>query len=219
MKHYDAILKKIAIFQKIAEQDLESLLQCLQVSFRSYQKGQAIMIAGDPADRVGIVLTGGVRIIRDDINGNSTILAKLNQGDLFGEAFACAEIDTLPVNVIATDPTEVMFMDYRRIIHVCPSSCIFHNRLVENMMQILAQKNIMLNQKIEVLSGRTMRDKIMAYLLTQASRTKSRRFEIPFNRQELADYLSVDRSALSAELGRMKRDGLIEFHKNQFELY
>ncbi len=206
------------MFKGIAPGDLTNMLDCLSASVHDYAKHAAIFFAGIPAERVGIVLAGTAQVVRDDIFGNRTILTTLDQGDMFGETFACAGVETLPVSVLATEECTVLLVDYRKIIVTCPSSCMFHNKMIENMMQILAQKNLVLNQKIEAVSARTTREKLIVYLTAQAGRAGSRSFEIPFNRQELADYLSVDRSAMSAELGRMRDEGILEFHKNSFEI-
>lgn len=218
MKPDPAALALSPLFDRISESELDRMLGCLNASLKQYAKGNTIFFAGDPAVRVGVVLTGEAQVVRDDLFGNRTILANLAAGDLFGETFACAGVQVLPVGVLATSPCSVLLLDYRKIIRTCSSDCAFHSRLVENMMRILAQKNLLLSQKIEVLSARTTREKLLAYLSSQASRAGSSSFTIPFSRQALADYLCVDRSAMSAELGRMRDDGLLSFHKNRFEL-
>lgn len=156
--------------------------------------------------------------MREDIFGNRAILTALMPGQLFGETFACAGVEILPVSVIAVSDCKILLLDYRRIITTCPTACVFHSRLIENMLKILAGKNLVLNQKIEALSARTTREKLLAYLVAQAGVAGSRRFTIPSTRQELADYLSVDRSAMSREMGIMQKEGMIRFKKNCFEL-
>ena len=216
---YIDLLKDNLLFQGISPKNLDSMLSCLDARLAHYAREQAIFLAGDPPRWLGLVLSGAVQVVRDDIFGNRSILAKLLPGDLFGEAFACAEIDALPVSVLPVTDCVVLLMDYRRIITTCPSSCSFHGRLIENMVRVLAQKNLNLNQKIEILSSRSIREKVMSYLSIQAAEHGSSRFRIPFDRQELADFLSVERSALSRELSAMKREGLISFSKNEFELH
>ena len=218
MKKKLNIIKTSSLFEGIADTDLESLLQCLGGKFVEYEKKESIFISGNTADVIGLVLDGSVEISRSDLFGNRTILGKLSQGELFGEAFACAGVDILPVDVIAVSNCNILLMNYRRIITTCTSSCIFHNRLIENMLRIIAMKNIYLNGKIEVLSARTIREKLMTYLNSQAVQSKSYSFTIPFNRQDLADYLSVDRSALSREMGAMQSDGLMKVTGNKFLL-
>ncbi|MGI6403290.1 MAG: Crp/Fnr family transcriptional regulator [Oscillospiraceae bacterium] len=219
IEQYTHVLKSNLLFQGISTRNLTSMLGCLDARIARYSKENAIFLAGSPPRWVGIVLRGAVQVVWDDIFGNRSILAKLLAGDLFGEAFACAESEILPVSVIAVTDCEVLLMDYKRIITTCSSSCTFHSHLIENMMRVLALKNLNLNQKIEILSARSIREKVMVYLSLQAAEQGSSRFRIPFNRQELADYLSVERSALSRELGAMEREGLISFSKNDFELH
>jgi len=215
---YILVIQSASLFTGIAPEDLKSLMDCIDADMRRYEKHGTIFLMGDPAVRVGIVLEGGVQVVRDDIFGNRTILANLEIGDMFGEAFACAGVETLPVSVIAKSECAVLMIDYRKIIVTCPMSCAFHNRMVENMMQILALKNLELNRKIEAVSARTTREKLMVYLTMQAGKAGKTRFDIPFDRQGLADYLAVDRSAMSAELGKMRDEGMLRFKKNHFEL-
>jgi CRP-like cAMP-binding protein len=218
VRKYLEIIEKSPLFKGIAQGDLTNMLDCLSASVHDYVKHAAIFFAGLPAERVGIILAGAAQVVRYDIFGNRTILTTLEQGGMFGETFACAGVETLPVSVLATEACKALLVDYRKIIVTCPSSCVFHNKMIENMMQILARKNLTLNQKIEAVSARTTREKLIVYLTAQAGRAGSRAFGIPLNRQELADYLSVDRSAMSAELSRMRDDGILEFHKNRFEI-
>lgn len=218
MRQYLDFLAQNPLFDTLSRTELERALDCLDARTASFPKGSLIFLAGNPAERVGILLEGSAQVIREDLLGNREILGNLGPGDLFGEVFACAGVDTLPVSVAAVEPCTALLIDYRRIISLCPASCSFHSRMVENMLRILARKNLMLNRKMEALSARSTRDKLMTYLTACARDAGSLRFEIPFRRQELADYLSVDRSAMSAELGRMQRDGLLTFTRNRFQL-
>lgn len=194
------------------------MLQCLGAGVVSHRAGSAVFLAGSPVRSVGIVCEGAVRIVRDDFWGNRTILAQLAAGELFGETFACAGVPEIPVGVYAAEDSRILMIDYRRILGTCSRSCPFHGKLVENMLAILAEKNLLLNQKNEILSARSTRDKLMGYLSFQARKNGASRFSIPFSRQELADYLCVERSAMSAELGRMRREGLLDFRKNHFHV-
>jgi len=218
LKKYYPVLLKSPLFHGIIEKDLESMLSCLNARAVGYAGDSVVFLAGDPAERVGLVLEGAVQVVREDIFGNRAILTALMPGQLFGETFACAGVEILPVSVIAVSDCKILLLDYRRIVTTCPTACVFHSRLIENMLKILAGKNLVLNQKIEVLSARTIREKLLAYLVAQAGVTRNRRFTIPFTRQELADYLSVDRSAMSREMGIMQKEGMIRFKKNCFEL-
>ena len=213
------MLKQCPLFDQIEKSDLKVLLGCLAAVRRSYEKNEFVFLAGDAVRSVGIVLAGGVHVLQEDYWGNSTILAHIPPGGLFGEAFSCAEINRLPVSVMAATKTEVLLLDYRRIITTCSSSCAFHLALIENMMKLLAQKNIMLTQKMEIITHRTTRARLLAFLSIQAMKAGKSRFTIPFNRRQLADYLSVERSAMSAELSHMQADGLIRTNKSEFELF
>ncbi len=218
MKKYLSILKKNPLFYGIAEDDLENMLSCLSVNVKNFSKNEIIYMAGNKISKIGIVVDGGVQIIKEDILGNRNIIAQIVIGQIFGEAFACAEIDKLPISVIASVNCTVMFIDYKKVIYTCNNSCIFHHRLLENMLGILATKNILLNNKIECISKRTIREKALSYLLAQAQQQGKRSFKIPFNRQELADYLCVDRSALSNELSKLRVEGIIEFNRCEFNI-
>lgn len=218
MKKYLNIIKKNPLFTGIDENDLENMLSCLSVNVKNFSKNEIIYMAGDKINKIGIVVDGSVHIVKEDILGNRNIIAQINIGQIFGEAFACAGIDKLPISVIASINCTVMFIDYKKVIYTCNNSCIFHHRLLENMLGILATKNILLNNKIEHISKRTIREKALSFLLSQAQQQGKRNFTIPFNRQELADYLCVDRSALSNELGKLRDEGLIEFNRCDFTL-
>lgn len=211
-------LKGIAMFDGIAEKDLEAMISCIGAKVGEYKNGEAVFLAGDKPQYAGIVLTGQVCAVQEDFYGNRNILAHIPAGELFGEAFACAGVNTLPVSVFATEKSEILMMNFGRIMNVCANSCAFHSRLVFNMMKILSRKNLTLNQKVQLLSKRTTREKLLAFLSSQAKRAGGKEFSIPFNRQELADFLSVDRSAMSAELCRMRDEGILEFQKNKFIL-
>jgi len=218
MKKFLTILKTVSLFEGIDESDLQSLLSCLCAKTESFDKKQIVFMNGDSAEKVGIVLSGQVQVVKEDYYGNTAIVGIVNVGGLFGETFACADIKILPVSVITTTESEILFIDYRKIINQCNNSCSFHSKLIYNMMKILAMKNIMLNQKIELISKKTTREKLLAFLYSTAKKTKSNTFTIEYNRQELANYLSVDRSAMSAELCKMRDEGILKFNKSQFEL-
>ncbi len=194
------------------------MLACLNVQKKTYKKKDVVMLEGQKVSAVGIVLAGKVQIIKEDFTGNRTILSEAAQGQLFAESFSCVQTDKLPVTVISAAESEILWVDYQRIISTCSSVCKFHLKLIENMLKILATKNIMLNKKIEHLSKRTTREKLLSYLSDQAAQYGSNEFDIPFSRQELADYLSVDRSAMSNELSKLQNEGVLQFHLKHFSL-
>lgn len=206
------------LFSGISIDDVQTLLQCLPTEICSYEKGGVIAMAGDAVGAVGLVVSGSVCVQQEDFWGNRTIMSLVEPGGLFSESFACAGLAELPVTVTAAEKSRVLFADCRRILTTCPSACQFHTELIKNMVQIVARENIMLTRKIEYMSRRTTRAKLLCYLSANATEMESEFFEIPFNRQELADYLAVDRSALSAELSKMRREGILDFNKNAFRL-
>ena len=194
------------------------MLTCLGAKIESFDKKYTIFAEGSPAKYIGIVLSGSVQIIQVDYYGNRSILSDIGEAHMFAEAFACAEMAEIPVSVIANDPCEIMFIDCSHILHTCHNNCGFHQQLIFNLMKDLASKTILFHQKIEITSKRTTRDKLLAYLMLEAKRANSDSFHIPFDRQELADYLEVERSGLSAEIGKLKKEGIIENSKNFFRL-
>lgn len=212
------VLTECPLFAGINKSELEALLNCLSATERKYERNGYIFLAGEIVTSMGIVLSGSVHIIREDFWGTRKILAHIESGGLFGESFSCAEIKKLPVSVLAAEVSDILLVDYRKIIMTCPSACAFHTGLIQNMLRILAKKNVLLTQKIEFITQHTTRGKLLSYLSAQARQSRSNSFTIPFNRQELADYLSVDRSALSNELSKMRNDGILTFHKNRFQL-
>ena len=218
MQKYFQILRKCSLFSNIADENLIPMLSCLNARVIKYGKGEDIISEGQSAKDVGIVLSGKVQIIKIDYYGNKNIIANIEPSQLFGESFACADIKSIPVSVVASDDTEVMMIDCVRITKTCSNSCSFHNQIVLNLMRIMAMKNIFYTQRAEVISKRTTREKLLAYLDQQAKKNSSDCFEVPFDRQELADYLEVDRSGLSAEISKLRAEGVIECRKNKFRL-
>lgn len=218
MKEFHSILERCPLFDGIRMEDLRAMLGCIGGRTVSVTKGQAVFREGDPATHVGMVLTGAVRMVREDFYGNRSIVAHIGPAELFGETYACAGIPSLPTSVVADEDSQVLLMDCRRITTSCCNACAFHSRIIFNLLKLVAVKNLVFDQKIQVTSKRTTRDKLMTYLLDQAKLQGSNSFAIPFDRQELADYLEVDRSGLSAEISRLRRDGILESEKNHFIL-
>jgi len=218
MKEFFPILEKCPLFDGVDSNDLSAMLACLNARVSSYQKNRVIFQEGDPAKYVGIILTGAAQIVREDYYGNRSIVARIEPAELFGESFACAGVASLPVSVTAAEDSQVMLIDCRRLTVSCTSACSFHSRIIFNLLQVVATKNLLFNQKIEITSHRTTREKLMAYLLIQAKQNKSRSFTIPYDRQALADYLGVDRSAMAVEISKLRKDGIIACEKSHFEL-
>jgi len=218
LKKFLPVLKKCPLFANIEENDLLRMLTCLGARVISFDKKYTVFAEGSPARYLGIVLSGSVQVMRVDYFGNRSILAQIEPPHLFGEAFACAETASLPVTVIANEPSDVMLIDCSHILHTCQNNCGFHGQLIYNLMRDLAEKTILFHQKSEITAKRSTREKLLSYLAMQAKRAGSNRFRIPFDRQELADYLEVDRSGLSAEISKLRKEGILESEKNEFTL-
>lgn len=211
-------LWRTGLFEGMSAEDLAAVLSCLDARERRFLRRETVLALKGPANLVGIVLEGGISIYKEDLMGNQTLMGEAGPGQIFGEVFACAGIASLPVRVEALADSRVLFLDYKRIITTCSSSCQFHHRLIENMLSILARKALALNQKIEHISKRTTREKLLSYLEECMERAGGKSFEIPYNRQQLADYLCVDRSAMSSELGKLRDSGVLTFHRNHFTM-
>ncbi len=218
LKKYLKILKACPLFEDIEEQDIIRMLACLGAKVDVFDKKYTIFAEGSPAEYIGIVLSGSAQIIQVDYYGNRSILSEVERGEVFAEAFACAGIRALPVSVVADEMCEIMLIDCSHIMHTCSNNCGFHQTLIFNLMKDLANKTVMFHQKIEITSKRTTREKLMLYLSIRARKTGSNSFDIPFDRQALADYLEVDRSGLSAEISKLRAEGIIECRKNHFKL-
>lgn len=219
MRLFFELLLSHPLFHGIGAGEVEQALTCLQAVPRRYSAGENIFLAGQRAERIGIVLEGTAQVVWEDFSGSRTILAALEPGDMFGEAFAFAkgQNNVLPVSVTAPTGCRVLFFSAKNLVSP-PAGCPYQQRLVENMLGILAGKNLLLNQRLRLLSKRSTKEKVLSYLAAQAAVQGQKQVVIPFNRQELADYLCVERSALSAVLGQLKREGYLEFHKNHFTL-
>lgn len=213
------LLPGYQLFDGLDQAELVSFCECLEASEREYEKGEPILHAGQSHDRIGVLLSGGINIVSNDFWGNRTIIEKLGPGRTFAETIAFSGVSRLPFSVIASESSSVLFIKSARLMTPCRKNCGSHNRIIRNMLTALADKNIMFAQKIEIISRRTTREKLLAYLSAESGKTGNASFSIPLNRQELADYLCVDRSAMSAELGRLRDEGILSFKKNSFELF
>ncbi|MDO5147303.1 MAG: Crp/Fnr family transcriptional regulator [Eubacteriales bacterium] len=218
MKSYLKEIKQHPLFAGINPEDLSAMLDCLGYYTRSYKKGEIIILSEETVKCVGIILRGKVHMVKENDDGTQTLLVHMHQGELFGETFACGSNRSSRVTFWAASSSHVLFLPFYKILHICTNACIFHHRLVENMVRLLCDKNVQLMEKVEVSSRRTLRDKIITYLRLQAERQRTTTFTIPLGRTELAEYLCADRSSLSRELKKMEEDGLISYHKNHFIL-
>ena len=218
LKKYLKILKECPLFKSIEDDNLMRMLVCLGAKVEFFDKKYTIIAEGASAKYIGIVLSGSAQIIQVDYYGNRSILSEVGPSEIFAAEFACAEVETIPVSIIANEPSTVMLINSDHILHTCHNNCGFHQQLIFNLMKALAKKTIAFHQRAEVISKRSTREKLMTYLLLTAKRLNCNSFDIPFDRQELADYLEVDRSGLSSEISKLRSEGVIECRKNHFEL-
>ena len=218
MEEYLSVIRSSRLFSGLGDEELAAVLGCLGAEERSFPKDAFVLRTGDAADDVGLVLSGSVLVIQEDIWGNRNILARSGPGQTFAAAYACAPGSRLNVSVIAEAPSAVMLLGVGRMLNVCPSACAHHSRMIRNLLGELAEKNLRLSEKLTHMGQRTTRAKLMSYLSAEAQRLGKYEFDIPFSRQQLADYLAVERSGLSLELGKMRGEGLIDFHRNHFIL-
>ena len=218
MKNFLPVIRASRLFSGVSERELEAMLACLRPETKDYPKDAFVLRAGDTAEAVGLVLSGTILMLQEDVWGNRNILSKAGPGQIFAAAYACAPGSVLNVSVLAETPVTVLFLNVGRVLTLCPAACAHHSRIIRNLLGELAGKNLRLGEKLTHMGQRTTRAKIMSYLSAEAQRLGTYELDIPFSRQQLADYLGVERSGLSLELGKMKQDGLLEFHKNHFEL-
>lgn len=219
MKRYFELIMKSPLFAGICAEELETMLSCLGARKQSVSRGGTVFLEGDPAGLIGMVLEGSVQVVRDDVLGNRSLLSCAEPGELFAETFSCAGVAAMPVSAYAAKDSVLLLMDCRKMLTVCANSCGFHNRLVKNLLQVVAEKNLMLTRKIRIMSKKTTREKLMAYLMEQAKIQKSTVFTIPLDRQSLADYLGVERSAMSFELSKLRKEGVLDTKGSDFELF
>jgi CRP-like cAMP-binding protein len=216
--NYSSVLIKTALFSGISQNEITGILDCLNASSGHYKKGEYILAAGDATHHIGVMLQGQATVYKDDILGNRTMIALIEPSDMFAESFLCAGITASPVTVEAGADSDILLLPYERIIKTCSSCCTYHNTLIENMLGIIARKNLMLSEKIDHIAKRTTRQKLASYLLGQATLKGCGSFSIGLDRQGLADYLCVNRSALSRELSGIAQEGIIAFHKDRFTI-
>ena len=211
-------LSNTVLFRGASPQEVEAMLTCLRAETRRYQKGQVICRAGDVVTTMGLILSGRVSIENDDAWGNKSILDHAGPGQVFAETYACVPGEPLMITAVAAETCEILFLDMSRVLHICGNACGFHNKLIRNLLAIASRKNLNLSRRIFHTSSKSIRGRLLSYLSYQAARQGSREFDIPFNRQQLADYLSVDRSALSNELSKMRQEGLLQVERSHFVL-
>lgn len=218
MRKYIHILKNTQMFSGVGDDEISSMLSCLGARLSEFKKGDYVLRQGEHIGNIMVLVRGNLHIQNDDYWGNRSILGHIGVGDMFGEAYVAPESGPILNDVVAIEDSTVIFFDVKRIITTCPSACGFHALVVQNLFFAISEKNRKLVQKLGHMSKRSTREKLISYLSQESKRHNSSSFAIPFNRQQLADFLSVDRSAMSNELCKMRDEGLLEFQKNQFKL-
>ena len=211
-------LTDTTLFHGIDKEDIKEMLSCLDAKEKHYKKGTLIYGAGEIVRKMGLVLSGSVNISIDDMWGNCMLLGHAEAGQLFAETYACIPDEPLMVNVTSNENSDILFLNASRMMTPCGNACEYHCRLIQNLLYISAMKNLALSRRSVHTSSKSIRGRLISYLSEQARRSGSSHFTIPFDRQQLADYLGADRSALSHELSKMQADGLIVFKKNDFLL-
>ena len=218
MEEYIPVLRKTKLFAGVDGEDILSMLSCLGARLVSYKKGEYVLRQGGQLRDILVLAEGCLHIQKDDYWGNRSILGQIGVGEIFGEAYAAPESGALLNDVVAVENSSVFFFDVKRVLSTCSSACRFHTLVVQNLFFAISEKNRSLVRKLDYISRRTTRDKLISYLSEEAKRQNRADITIPFNRQQLADYLSVDRSAMSGELCKMRDEGLLTFEKNRFRL-
>ncbi|MBQ9534407.1 MAG: Crp/Fnr family transcriptional regulator [Clostridia bacterium] len=218
MEKYIPVLSRTKLFAGVAGKDIAAMLGCLQAKLRRYKKGEYVLRQGEQMHDIMLLAEGALHIQRDDYWGNRSIVSSVEAGDMFGEAYAAPDSGALLNDVVAVEDSAVIFFDSGRVLRVCSSACRFHSAVVQNLFFAVSERNRTLVQKLGHMSRRSTREKLISYLSDESKRHNSSSFFIPFNRQQLADFLSVDRSAMSSELCRMRDEGMLSFEKNHFVL-
>ena len=218
MQEFLPVLSKCILFDGISQEEMAGLLVCLGAKVQEHKKGSIIWAEGDPALYIGIVLEGAVQIVKDDFYGNRSIVSHIGVAELFGESFAASGTDTLPVSITAARDCRIMGIECSHITVGCSNACGFHSQMIHNLLRVVANKNIQYNQKLEITAQRTTREKLLSYLSAESIKQGKLSFDIPYDRQQLADYLSVERAAMSAELSKLKKEGILDTQKNHFVL-
>lgn len=218
MERYINSLKRTQLFSGVSDNEISAMLNCLQAKMLGYKKGEYVFREGEPVNQITVLVDGKLLVQRDDFWGNRSIVNVIQVGEMFGEAYISPDSGAILNDVIAEEDSVVIFFDISRILTVCPSACRFHSMIIQNLFFTISEKNKKLVQKIGHMSNRSTRTKLLSYLSEEAKRQNKSTFNIPFNRQQLADFLSVDRSAMSNELCKMRDEGLILFEKNKFTL-
>lgn len=217
-KDYEPVLACNPLFKDVQTEDISAMLLCLNAVIYSYSKNEVIIHEGDIADRIGIVIQGYVSVLKDDIHGNRTLFRKLSSGESFGEAYACAFSHTLPMTVQADTESTILFLKTEQIFsheHFCQ----FQGILIRNLLHIIAEENVNINRRLSNTMHKTTREKLLSFLYDESKRVQKDTFAISMDRQQLSDYLGVERSALSAVISTLTKEGILSSNRNTFTLH
>lgn len=218
MEKYLFVLKGCPFFSGMSETEILSVLSCIEARTQKLNREEYILRAGESVQAMGLILSGSALIIQEDLWGHRNIMAKITPGDFFAEPYAATPGSVLNLSVVADEETEILFLNINRILSVCPTVCSHHNRLIRNLVSVLAGKVLLLNNKITHMSKRSTRAKLLSYLSSESIRQGRLSFDIPYDRQQLADFLCVERAAMSAEIGKLKKAGILDTERNHFVL-
>lgn len=218
MQKYLPILRSCPFFNGMRDDEILSILHCVQASTTTRPRGSYILRAGDTTEVMGLVLSGSVLILQEDLWGHRNILSKCTASDFFGEPYAATSGTVLNVNAVAEDDCTLLFLNVKRLLTSCPTACDHHQKLIRNLVSVLANRLLVFNDKITHVSKRSTREKLLSYLSSESVRQASLSFDIPFDRQQLADYLCVDRAAMSVELSKLQKEGILKTNRRHFEL-
>lgn len=218
MQNHISVLRSCPFFAGLNEDEILSILHCVQAVEIARQRGSYIFRAGDSTEVMGLVLSGTTLVIQEDLWGHRNILSKCSAGDFFGEPYAATPGAILNISVVAEEDCEILLLNVKRLLTACPAACDHHQKLIRNLVSVLANKILIFNDKVTHISKRTTREKLLSYLSAESLRQGALSFDIPFDRQQLADYLCIDRAAMSAEISKLQKEGLIKTNRNHFEL-
>lgn len=218
MEKYLPVLRRSPFFAGMKDEEILTVLHCVEGKVLSSEKDQFIFRVGDSTDVMGLVLSGSVMIIQEDYWGHRNIISKCMPGDFFGEPYAATPGSVLNLSVVSAENSEILMLNVRRMLTTCPSACGHHSKLIRNLVAVMSNKVLVLNDKITHVSKRTTKDKLLSYLSSEAIKQGKSSFDIPYDRQQLADFLCVERAAMSAELSKLQKEGIIRTNKNHFEL-
>ena len=219
MKQYLFILRNSPFFQGMSEEELLSVLQCVNAVVQHKKKEEYIFRVGDSTESMGLVLRGSVLVLQEDLWGHRNIIHRIGPGEYFAEPFAATAGSVLNVSVVADEDSEIMLLNMERFLKTCPHACAHHSRMVRNLVSVMARRVLDLNEKLTHIAKRSTREKLLSYLSAESMRQGKLSFTIPYDRQQLADYLSVERAAMSVELSKLQKEGLLKTNRNHFELF